>query len=304
MVTLALVAQQPTADAPPATPQPVEVVSAPPAPDAAPTPAPPIDEPAAADDSLDALAADAAKDVLNREVGVASAKALSLRDTPGVVSVVSRADIAALGARDLVDLLNLVAGFQFGTDVQGVTGVLFRGVWGHEGKVLVLWDGFEINEQMYLTAPIENRFPIRAIDRIEIIRGPGSARYGGYAELAVINIISRGASLKGVDVSGTYGHMQRGFGRALGEFNIGNTITEGFLEGLSFAAGAYGGEAARSDQMYNDGYGTAYRMNWENQSTSPTWMNLQLKWGGLSIAALVDAYRIRQCGCQLSIHRR
>jgi outer membrane cobalamin receptor len=141
---------------------------------------------------------------------------------------------------------------------------------------------------------LENRFPLRAIDRIEIIRGPGSARYGGYAELAVIKIISRGAALKGVDLSGTYGHMQRGFGRALGEFNIGNTIAGGFLDGLSFAVGAYGGEAARSDQMFNDGYGNAYRMNWENQATSPTWMNLQLDWGGFHMAALVDAYRVRQ----------
>ncbi len=153
-------------------------------------------------------------ELLNTPVTVASAKATSLRESPGVISFITREDIQASGARDLIDVLRLVPGFDFGYDGQGVTGLAARGLWAYEGKALVLWDGLEVPELLYGNTPFAHRFPMDQIKRIEIIRGPGSAIYGGLAELAVIKIVSLGAEdLKGPMV-GLMGGSSKGLTRS------------------------------------------------------------------------------------------
>lgn len=236
----------------------------------------------------------AAREALNASTAVASSTAMRLRDTPGVVTVISRDEIRRLAPRDLLDLLHLVPGFAFGTDVQGSVGPIFRGIWGQEGKVLVLWDGFEINETMYLTAPLQNHFPLQSIDRIEIIRGPGSAQYGGYAELAVINIIPRGASVNGWEVATTYGQMGDTFGRANGELVFGQTIEGGLLDGLALSMNLFGGEAAQSNRIYDDKSGSSFPMNWTNNRQGPTWLEVSAQWKGLEVRGLLDLFRTAQ----------
>jgi outer membrane receptor for ferrienterochelin and colicin len=106
-----------------------------------------------------------------------------------------------------------VPGFAFGVDVQGVVGIGVRGNWGHEGKVLLLIDGQRANELLYSTTQFGGHYPADLIERVEIIRGPGSAVYGGFAELAVINVITRTPeSLNGVNATARAGMMERTFG--------------------------------------------------------------------------------------------
>src|SRR5947207_1531752 len=50
-------------------------------------------------------------ELLNTPVAVASQKAATVRETPGIVTVIARDEIQASGARDLVDVLMLVPGF-------------------------------------------------------------------------------------------------------------------------------------------------------------------------------------------------
>ena len=83
---------------------------------------------------------------LKAETTVASSAPRSIRETPGVVTVVTREDILAVGARNLFDVLQLVPGFQVGGDIGNSTGLGFRGLWGSEGKVLVLVDGVTMND--------------------------------------------------------------------------------------------------------------------------------------------------------------
>jgi outer membrane receptor for ferrienterochelin and colicin len=129
--------------------------------------------------------------LMNIKLTVASAKELTPRESPGIVSYITAEDIRKVGARDLMDVLKFVPGFEFGTDVEGVVGLGIRGNWAHEGKVVLLIDGIEMNETLYSTLQFGNHYPIENVERIEIIRGPGSAMYGGFAAYAVINIISR-----------------------------------------------------------------------------------------------------------------
>lgn len=285
--------EAPPAEAPPAVTPPADP-SAPPMPTPTPTaePAPPA--PVEEEITLDDIGSGAAKEALNRTTGVASKQAGRLRDSPALITVITRDEIRRTGARDILDVLHLVPGLSFGVDVQGAVGPMFRGLWGQEGKVLVLFDGFEMNETMYLTAQIENHFPIQAIERVEVIRGPGSALYGGFAALAVINIVTRNASVDGFEVAGTYGQMWRGFGRANGEVLWGTKVEDGALGGLELSLGVFGGEAARSDRLFRDGYGAEFRQNWENASQGQSSLHATGKWGGFQAKLFLDAYRVKQ----------
>ena len=109
-----------------------------------------------------------------------------IRETPGIITVITEEEIQQSGARDIIDLFQLlVPGFGFGVDVEGVVGIGVRGLWAHEGKVLFMVDDQEINEGMFGTVQLGNHFSLENINRIEIIRGPGSAVYGGFASVAL-----------------------------------------------------------------------------------------------------------------------
>ena len=83
-------------------------------------------------------------DLLNAELTVASKSAMTPREAPAIVSYITADEIRKSGARDLVDVLNLVPGFSFGYDVDGAIGISALGNWGHEGKILLFWDGQEM----------------------------------------------------------------------------------------------------------------------------------------------------------------
>lgn len=191
---------------------------------------------------------------------VASFAVTKLKDSPAVVTVITGEDIRNSGARDLIDILNQVPGMFFGVDVQGVVGPGFRGMWGYEGKILLLIDGKEMNELLYSTLQLGNEFPVDLIERVEVVRGPGSVIYGGNAELAVINVVTRG--LQGgteVFVSGTYGQLPgasdfaKGYARRSGAA-FGRYVFDS-VPGLSgFVSASYGqGQRSVRDYVDNDG---------------------------------------------------
>ena len=126
--------------------------------------------------------------LLGLNVTVASLTPMSIRETPGITTLITKDEIRALGARDLVDILRMVPGFEFGNDVWGVVSASLRGNWTAEGKILLLIDGMPYNDLSYGNHTLGNRIPVDQIERIELIRGPGSVNYGGWAEMAVINI--------------------------------------------------------------------------------------------------------------------
>ena len=103
------------------------------------------------------------EDLMNMDVTVASKKAMSLRESPGIISVLTAEEILTSGARDLIDVLRLVPGVDFGVDVQGVVGLSIRGNWAHDGKVLMMIDGLEVNEMAFSTLQFGNHYQSRAV---------------------------------------------------------------------------------------------------------------------------------------------
>lgn len=176
--------------------------------------------------------------------------ARSTRESASVLLVVTREEVLASGARDLLEVLQLVPGFTFHQDVEGVVGVAFRGLWGNEGKVLVMLDGQDINELLYSGTQFGHHVLVAQIERVEIIRGPGSALYGGSAELAVINVVTRGGKeLNGGFVSGRYAQGETGFH----DWSLGASLGgKHESEGLEWSMHVVGGQGRRTRRDVSD----------------------------------------------------
>lgn len=212
---------------------------------------------------------------------------LSLRETPSVISIVTRDEIQKMGARDLMDILNQVPGLNVGIDVQNVVGIGSRGNWGHEGKILLLLDGQEMNEIIFSTTQFGQHYDITNIERIEIIRGPGSSIYGGYAELGVINIITRkGVDLKGLSVSGLYGHTDNTTSRTGLSLNVGNNN-----KNVDYSLSGTIGKSIRSDQTYTDIYGNTADLT-NKSDLLPLMLNAGIQSGKFSARVIYDQYSI------------
>lgn len=225
--------------------------------------------------------------LINSLISVASKKPLNVRESPSIISLITSEEIKNSGARDLIDVLRLVPGMDFGVDVEGVVGLGIRGNWAHEGKVLVLMDGQEINEILFATTQFGNHFPIDLIKKIEIIRGPGSAIYGGFAEYGVINIITKqGEDINGFSFSGVYGQGENDFMRRNVNLSIGKKIKD-----FEFSLSGFIGQGNRSDQDYTDIYDSTYNMGNGNASLNPAYANLGIKYKGLSFRAIGDFYQ-------------
>lgn len=224
-------------------------------------------------------------ELLDVKVSVATRTETTARTTPGIVTVITAEEIANMGARDLTDVLLQVPGFSLAYDVEGVTSIGVRGNWAEEGKALLLWDGEEMNEGLYGNLPLGNRFPVDQIQKIEIIRGPGSAIYGGFAELAVIKVTTKGAAdLNGQQIHGLYTQMGSGYGRGDIDFSVGKKFDD-----FEFSMMGFFGQMRRSDANYTDANGNTYNLA-DNAQTNPEMFDLGIKYKGLEIRGLVDRY--------------
>lgn len=229
------------------------------------------------------------KTPITPEVSVASKNDLSIKKSPGIVTLITEKEIINSGARDLQEVLNLVPGFVFNLDVQGQISTGFRGIWAQEGKCLVLIDGQEMNDVLWPTIVFGNRFPVTHIKRVEVLRGPGSAIYGGQAELTVINVVTKQAKdLKGFSTKINWGsiynnpsdfthrNMSFSFGQEFGDLGIS-------LHGLL-------GKGNRSDKVFKDFYGGSFDMTGKME-TNPTFFNLGLNYKDFSARFITDLYR-------------
>jgi len=139
-------------------------------------------------------------------------------EAPSSVTIVTADEIQKYGYRTLADLLKSVPGFYISYDGQdtyiGVRGISRPS--DYNTLVLVLVDGHRMNENVYNGTYISGEFVIDfdLIDRVEIIRGPGSSLYGTDAVFAVLNIFTkRGRDLKGTEASLSAGGQETYEGR-------------------------------------------------------------------------------------------
>ncbi|HEX4585918.1 MAG TPA: TonB-dependent receptor [Burkholderiaceae bacterium] len=144
--------------------------------------------------------------LMNLDVETASRFPQKRSEAPSAVTVISSADIKAYGYRTLADILASIRGLYVRTDTMytylGVDG--FGRPGDYNSRVLLLIDGYRVNDSVYNTAPLGTDFllDVDLIDRVEFVPGPGSAVYGSNAFFGVINVITRSAkSLAGAQAS-------------------------------------------------------------------------------------------------------
>jgi iron complex outermembrane receptor protein len=113
--------------------------------------------------------------------------------SPSAITVISREDINTSGATTVPDLLRLVPGMSVIVSSPFFTAITTRLFWTDENNhFLVLIDGREANFDPLGFPPWEVQpIALEDIERIEIIRGPGSALYGANALAGVVSITTR-----------------------------------------------------------------------------------------------------------------
>ena len=117
--------------------------------------------------------------------------AKNLKSVPSSITVFNRDQIRNLGADYLFEVLNYVPGFQAYRQGEGSTQYFFSAR-GHRSstksrEVLILIDGVRLNRE-FDNASAVPMLALHNVEKIEFIRGPGSALYGSNAFLGVIDI--------------------------------------------------------------------------------------------------------------------
>ena len=144
-----------------------------------------------------------------RVVSIASGTETPLDKAAAITSVINANDIAAMGATDLDQVLETVPGLHVNHSDQAFSPkYVFRGITSSNNpQALMLINGIPATTMMYGNrSNAWGGMPVKAIERIEVIRGPGSALYGADAYSGVINIITKGPeSVDGQTVGGRVG---------------------------------------------------------------------------------------------------
>lgn len=237
------------------------------------------------------------EELMNTVVEIAGANKKTLRETPGIITIITEDEIKKSGARDIIDVLRNVPGLDFAGDIENTLSLGVRGHYAMEGKVLFLQDGIEMNETGYGTIPLGNRFLIDNIKKIEIIRGPGSAVYGGMAELAVINIITK----SGDDLDGGYASSSIGVSNgATSRYNVQYGIGKKLNNGLELSLTGVYSIANRSNESID--FATNYLDEENGEPITQGFadssqvkninFNLGLKYKGLKVRGIFEDHSI------------
>ena len=184
------------------------------------------DEPAATD--LSRLSLEDLMQIRIENVSTASKRLEPSTDAPAAVSIISGDEIRKLGHRTLADVLQGVRGFYVSYD----HGYYYLGTRGfsrpgdYNSRTLLLLNGQRLNDGVYEQGFIGTEFmlDVDLIERVEIVRGPGSALYGSDALFGVINVITK----KGADIGTAEASVEGGtFDRWKGRFSVGSRLKNG-----------------------------------------------------------------------------
>ncbi len=159
-------------------------------------------------------------------VTAASRFAQGTGEAPASISVITGEEIRRFGYRTVADVLTSVRGIYSSNDRNytylGLRGFAETG--NYNSRTLVLLDGHRLNEPLADAAyfGLESAIAIENIERVEVIRGPGSSLYGTNALLGVINIVSKRTDWRGTRVGVEAGSLGTYRGRVAWSGRVGS----------------------------------------------------------------------------------
>ena len=206
--------------------------------------------------------------LLNTKISSAAKYQQTISEAASSVTIITAEDIQRHGYRTLPEALAATRGFYLSYD----RNYSFLGARGfsrpsdYNNRILVLVDGNAINEGVFGGAPVGTDLgvPLSSLERIEIVRGPGSALYGTGAMFAVVNLVTRSADTQ----PGARGALRGGSHGARG----GSLDYRGAVgRGLGLTVGGSWDGTDGQDLFYpeyqspeNNG-GVAHDMDWERR---------------------------------------
>ena len=124
-------------------------------------------------------------------------------ETPVKTAVVSKRDIEKKGAVSLADSLELMTGVRVEDNCQNCnfTQVRINGMEGKYSQILI--NGMPVVSALAGVYALE-QIPANMIEKLEVVKGGGSALYGGNAVAGVVNIIPKETKESGSQVSLTH----------------------------------------------------------------------------------------------------
>jgi len=130
-------------------------------------------------------------------ISIATGNSTPLDKAPATATVIYAAQIEMMGARTLDDVLETVPGMHISLStlnrldsVESIRGIHT----GFNSQVLMMLNGVPVQFSPQGGRPPLFRLPVANIDRVEVIRGPGSAIYGADAYAGVVNVITKDAA--------------------------------------------------------------------------------------------------------------
>ena len=184
-----------------------------------------------------------------------------LGSVPASITIVTAEEIDRYGWTTLDQVLQSVPGFYLTND-RNYTYLGVRGIGrptDYNSRILVLLNGQPLNEPVIGGAPggSDLAIDLRTVQKIEIVRGPGSALYGSHAMHAVINVITMSADdMDGVSATARTGSHQD----QMGSLRMGKT----FANGLQMTASALWQETNGANLVFPEYDDVARGKDYEN----------------------------------------
>jgi outer membrane receptor for ferrienterochelin and colicin len=173
-----------------------------------------------------------------RQVAAASRFAESIDDAPSSVSIIDNQELQAFGYPTIAEALRGVRGVTVSSDrVYSSVGIRGLGEPNDYGnRLLVLSDGQPLNDNLLNSSYVgsDGRVDLHDVERIEVIRGPGSLLYGTGAFSGVVNLVPRGKDEPN-SVHASLGSYDNGVARARAGFHYNFTPKVGMWASVSGA---------------------------------------------------------------------
>ncbi|MEO6325443.1 MAG: TonB-dependent receptor [Thermoanaerobaculia bacterium] len=131
--------------------------------------------------------------LLRQETDLATKTRMNHDYVPGMVTVLQGDELEALGTRNVWEALALVPGVQTVKDLYSSPLVLVRGInfIFNSGNIKITVDSVGLNQESAGISSSILLMPIEDVQRLEFMRGPGSAIHGDFAFLGLLNIVTR-----------------------------------------------------------------------------------------------------------------
>jgi iron complex outermembrane receptor protein len=144
------------------------------------------------DDTFEHYLSLSIEELIELEITISTDTKKAIMEAPSTVTVITSNDFKVTGATNLVEILEDVPGIHIRMNQFGYRPLIhIRGA--NAKQTLLMVNGVPMRDLLWGFGIFWKGLPVSAIERVEIIRGPGSALFGADASAGVINVITKSA---------------------------------------------------------------------------------------------------------------